>query len=124
MLVQEIETAYGENHFVYGARKIWVALNKKDIRVARCTVERLMGDMGLAGARRGRAFKVTTTHDDQLLRPADLVDRDFTALGPNRLPFADLTQAQDPQWMDLCGLCHRYLLATNRWLASLDVAAK
>ena len=50
-----------------------------------------MGDMGLAGARRGRAFKVTTTHDDQLLRPADLVDRDFTALGPNRLWVADLT---------------------------------
>jgi putative transposase len=91
VLAREIETAYGENHFVYGARKIWVALNKKGIRVARCTVERLMGDMGLAGARRGRAFKVTTTHDDQLLRPADLVDRDFTALGPNRLWVADLT---------------------------------
>ena len=50
-----------------------------------------MGDMGLVGARRGRAFKVTTLGDDRLPRPADLVERDFTAPGPNRLWVADLT---------------------------------
>ncbi len=90
-MVKEIQVAYDENHFVYGARKIWVALNKRGISVARCTVERLMGDMGLVGARRGRAFKVTTLSDDRLPRPADLVERDFTAPGPNRLWVADLT---------------------------------
>ena len=50
-----------------------------------------MGDMGLVGARRGRAFKVTTLGDDRLPRPADLVERDFSAPGPNRLWVADLT---------------------------------
>ena len=50
-----------------------------------------MGDMGLVGARRGRAFKVTTLGDDRLARPADLVERDFSAPGPNRLWVADLT---------------------------------
>ena len=90
-LVREIQATYDENHFVYGARKIWVALNKRGISVARCTVERLMGDMGLVGARRGRAFKVTTLGDDRLPRPADLVERDFSAPGPNRLWVADLT---------------------------------
>jgi len=93
-LIEEIQTAYDENHFVYGARKIWVALNKKGIAVARCTVERLMTDMGLVGARRGRAFKVTTLGDDRLPRPADLVERDFTAPGPNRLWVADLTDVK------------------------------
>ena len=90
-MVEEIKTAYDENHFVYGARKIWIALNNKGISVARCTVERLMGDMGLVGARRGRAFKVTTLGDDRMPRPADLVERDFSAPGPNRLWVADLT---------------------------------
>jgi hypothetical protein len=65
-LVNEIQTTYDENHFVYGDRKIWIALNKKGISVARCTVERLMGDMGLVGARRGRAFKVTTFNRENL----------------------------------------------------------
>jgi putative transposase len=76
---------------VYGADKIWAALNREGIRVARCTVERLKRDMGLSGARRGKAFKVTTRHDDRQHRPADLVDRNFKAPAPNRLWVADLT---------------------------------
>ncbi len=50
-----------------------------------------MSDLGLSGARRGRAFKITTRSDDRLHRPEDLVDRDFRAPGPNRLWVADLT---------------------------------
>ncbi len=61
------------------------------IRVARCTVERLMRAEGLSGARRGKAFKITTRHDERLARPADLVERDFRAPVPNRLWVADLT---------------------------------
>jgi len=76
---------------VYGADKVWAQLNREGIPVARCTVERLMRDLGLSGARRGKAHKVTTGVDQRQHRPADLVDRDFTAAAPNRLWVADLT---------------------------------
>ncbi len=90
-LKEQIARAYVENLEVYGADKVWAALNREGIRVARCTVERLMRQLGLSGARRGKAFKVTTRHDDRLRRPADLVDRQFNASAPNRLWVADLT---------------------------------
>jgi putative transposase len=56
----EIVRVFEENLFVYGADKIWAQLNREGTSVARCTVERLMRDLGLSGARRGKAFKVTT----------------------------------------------------------------
>ena len=88
----EIGRVWSENMGgVYGADKVWTALNREGKRVARCTVERLMRDLGLSGARRGKAFKVTTHHDDRQHRPADLVDRNFNAPAPNRLWVADLT---------------------------------
>ena len=88
----EITRVWAENMAgVYGADKVWSALNKQGTRVARCTVERLMRDLGLSGARRGKAFKVTTRHDDRQGRPADLVGRNFRAPAPNRLWVADLT---------------------------------
>ena len=59
--------------------------------MARCTVERLMRELGLSGARRGRAYKVTTRSDERQHRPADLVERHFRADAPNRLWVADLT---------------------------------
>jgi putative transposase len=70
---------------------VWTQLNREGPRVARCTVERLMGDLGLSGVRRGKAYKVTTRSDERQHRPNDLVDRDFTAAAPNRLWVADLT---------------------------------
>ena len=76
-LIVEIQRVYDDNMFVYGAAKIWGQLNKEGIRVARCTVERLMRQMGLVGNRRGRAWTVTTDSDHDYPRPADLVDRDF-----------------------------------------------
>jgi transposase InsO family protein len=76
---------------VYGADKVWAQLNREGTPVARCTVERLMREMGLWGARRGRAYKLTTRHDDRQCRPADLVERNFEASAPNRLWVADLT---------------------------------
>jgi len=87
----EIQRVFDENLFVYGADKIWTQLNRENIRVARCTVERLMRQLGLSGVRRGKSFTVTTTGDDCLVRPPDLVDRDFKAPAPNRLWVADLT---------------------------------
>jgi putative transposase len=90
-LIVAIRRTYEENLFVYGADKIWAQLNREHIRVARCTVERLMRAAGLSGARRGKAFKVTTRAEDRQHRPADLVERQFRAPAPNRLWVADLT---------------------------------
>jgi transposase InsO family protein len=82
---------FAENFSVYGADKVWAQLNREGTRVARCTVERLMRSQGIQGARRGRVWKRTTIGDDTLSRPADLVERQFHASGPNRLWVADLT---------------------------------
>lgn len=87
----QILRVHGDNLDVYGADKVWTQLNREGTRVARCTVERLMGDLGLSGVRRGKAYKVTTRSDERQHRPDDLVDRDFTAAAPNRLWVADLT---------------------------------
>src|SRR5262249_11966494 len=75
---------------VYGVRKVWRQLLRAGIAVARCTVARLMRQMGLAGAIRGRRFK-TTLPDTSAARPADLVSRAFVATRPNALWVADLT---------------------------------
>jgi putative transposase len=86
----EIRRVHQDNFGVYGARKIWRQLHREGIPVARCTVERLMGELGLRGAVRGKTHR-TTTPDQGAPRPADLVDRDFAAQRPNRLWVADLT---------------------------------
>jgi putative transposase len=76
---------------VYGADKVWRQLRREGVAVARCTVERLMRQMGLRGAVRGRAFKVTTVADEAARRPPDLVERAFCATRPNQLWVADIT---------------------------------
>ncbi len=90
-LREEIERVWKENFSVYGARKVWRQLSREGVDVARCTVERLMHQMGLRGAVRGRRFKRTTIVDEAVARPSDLVRRNFTADGPNQLWVADLT---------------------------------
>jgi putative transposase len=90
-LREHIERVWKEHFGVYGARKVWRQLKREKIDVARCTVERLMREMGLEGAIRGRRFKKTTIVDETSERPADLVQRDFTADRPNQLWVADLT---------------------------------
>jgi len=89
-LTGHIRRVWEANFRVYGARKVWRQLNREGIAVARCTVERLMNQMGLRGAVRGRTVR-TTTPADLAQRPMDLVERDFTADRPNRLWVADLT---------------------------------
>ena len=86
-----IQRVWDEHQQVYGPRKVWKQLRREGIRVARCTVERLMRDMGLRGAVRGRAWKVTTQADAAATRPADRVERRFTATRPNQLWVADFT---------------------------------
>ena len=84
-----IQRVYDENFGVYGPRKVWRQLRREGHHVARCTVERLMRDMGVAGAVRGRAWKITTQSQPALDRPADLVDRTFVAMRPNQLWVSD-----------------------------------
>jgi putative transposase len=90
VLCEEIERVWRENRRLYGARKVWRQLLREGIEVARCTVERLMSRLGVAGAVRGRKFR-TTIPDEAAARPVDLVQRDFTATRPNQLWVADLT---------------------------------
>ena len=89
-LKAQITRVHAANYGVYGARKVWLALNREGIAVARCTVERLMAELGLTGAVRGKT-KRTTIADPTAPRPADLVQRRFARPAPNRLWVADLT---------------------------------
>jgi len=89
-LTAQIQRVWDENFGVYGPRKVWRQLTREGIAGARCTVERLMQQMGLQGAVRGRRFK-TTIADEAATRPADLVNREFVATRPNELWVADLT---------------------------------
>ena len=86
----EIQRVWDENFRVYGAEKVWKQLNREQIAVARCTVERLMRLLGLQGVVRGR-FCRTTVSDEAAERPADRVNRQFTATRPNQLWVADFT---------------------------------
>ena len=90
---------------MYGARKVWLVLNREGIAVARCTVERLMTELGLTGAVRGKV-KRTTIADPAAARPADLVQRRFAPPAPNRL------------WVRLRRVRHRRLRAQDSGLAS------
>lgn len=89
-LREEIVRVRRENYDVYGVRKVWRQLGREGKAVARCTVARLMREMGLQGAVRGRRFK-TTKPGLSGARPMDLVDRNFSATRPNELWVSDLT---------------------------------
>jgi putative transposase len=89
-LATEIARVHADNYGVFGARKVWLVLNRQGIAVARCTVERLMRQLGLRGAVRGKARR-TTIADQGAHRPTDLVQRRFDVTAPNRLWVADFT---------------------------------
>ncbi|EHI0043349.1 IS3 family transposase [Escherichia coli] len=88
-LKKEIPRVYDENHQVYGVRKVWRQLLREGIRVARCTVARLMAVMGLAGVLRGK--KVRTTISRKAIAAGDRVNRQFVAERPDQLWVADFT---------------------------------
>jgi putative transposase len=90
-LQAEIARVHAEHFGVYGARKVWRQLHREGIAVARCTVERLMGELGISGAVPGKPKPTTIVQDPVGSRPADLVERQFTPPAPNRLWVADLT---------------------------------
>lgn len=86
----QIERVFAENFEVYGARKVWRQMVREGFDVARCTVERLMRNMGLAGAIRGKLIR-TTVRDKAAPCPLDHVNRVFHAPAPNRLWLSDFT---------------------------------
>jgi putative transposase len=85
-----IRLVWDDNFQVYGARKVWLTLNRQGVPVARCTVERLMRAMGLKGVRRGKTPR-TTCPDANTECPDDLVNRNFNPLAPDLLWVADIT---------------------------------
>ena len=89
-LVPQIERVWQSNLQVYGADKVWHQLNREGIDVARCTVERLMKRLGLAGVRRGKVVR-TTIPDKAVPCPLDRVNRQFRADRPNQLWVSDFT---------------------------------
>ncbi len=117
-LKPELQQAHAEHFGVYGARKLWRQLQRQGTLVARCTVERLMRELGLAGVVRGRHHR-TTVSDEVSPCPADLVERDFRAAVPNRLWVADLTYVRT--WSGfayvafIIDACSRYIVG---WHAS------
>ncbi|MFE3632780.1 IS3 family transposase [Streptomyces cellostaticus] len=94
-LKERIQEVHRPNYRVYGARKIWRELNRQRHAVARCTVERLMRELGIQGAVRGKRV-ITTIPGGQAERAPDLVDRDFVAAAPNRCRVADAESRGSP----------------------------
>ena len=88
---EEIQRVWDENQKVYGARKVWLQLKREGFLVARCTVARLMRQMGLRGVVRGTRSPITTIGGANDERPLDLVNREFVATRPNQLWIADFT---------------------------------
>ncbi len=103
-LKREIQRVYDENHQVYGVRKVWRQLLREGIRMARCTVARLMAVMGLAGVLRGK--KVRTTISRKTVAAGDRVNRQFVAERPDQLWVADFTYVSTWQGFVYSGVHH------------------
>ncbi len=114
-----IRQVWDEHRQVYGADTVWAQLNRDGIRVARCTVERLMRELGLRGVVRGNTRPRTTLPDAASDRPADLVVRQFQAPGPNRLWVADLTDVKTHSgWVSVAFIIDVFSRVVVGWQAS------
>ena len=120
-LEPEIERVWKENFEVYGAFKVWRQMKREGFVIARCTVERLMRKLNLQGVTRGPKKYWTTNSDDSLARPADLVNREFSATRPNQLWVADITFVANLVRNGPCGLHHRCIRPVYRWLACQSI---
>jgi putative transposase len=106
----------GAGRKVYGARKVWIQLNREGIVVARCTVERLMADLGIAGACARRKRPRTTVPGTAGDRPADLLERDFAAAAPNERWVADITYVPAAAgWVYTAFVCDLFSRAIVGW---------
>lgn len=117
-LEPQIGRVWNENLQVYGARKIWKQLLREGIKVARCTIERLMQKMEIQGVRRGKVKKTTMT-DPKNLTPSDLVKRDFEASCPNQLWVADFTYVRTwSGWVYVAFVIDAFAKTIVGWQAS------
>ena len=123
-LSAHIRRVHAENFGVYGARKVWLALNREGIAVARCTVERLMKQLGLHGVRRGKT-KRTTIADPASTRPSDLVGRRFSPPAPNLLWVADLTYVSTwSGWVYVAFVVDAYARMILGWRTSTSMGTQ
>jgi putative transposase len=99
-LKPEVSRVHAQNLDVYGVRKVWRQMHREGFTTGRDRIARLMRELHLAGARRGKKKWRTTLPDTTAPRPADLVNRQFTARAPNRLWVADLTYVST--WQAVC----------------------
>jgi len=116
-LKPRIAAAHASNYGVFGARKVWLTVNRQRADsaapIARCTVERLMAELGLAGAVRGKV-KRTTISDPRAAKPRDLVNRNFRPLAPDRLWVADFERHEALSNRVGVGDLHRRAVAAAR----------
>jgi putative transposase len=114
-----IRRVWDEHRQVYGADKVWAQLHREGTAVARCTVERLMRELGLQGVVRGKTRVRTTVSDDASDRPRDLVARQFRAPAPNHLWVADLTYVKTQSgWVYVAFVVDVYSRFVVGWQAS------
>ena len=120
-----IAQVYEANYSAYGTAKMWDHLNRvAGVMVARCTVERLMSQIGLVGARCGKE-PVTTTPPVDSDTPGDLVNRHFSIDAPNRLWLADLSRVRTRTgWVYLAFVIDAYSRRVLRWRASRTLHTK
>jgi transposase InsO family protein len=117
-LVPQVRRVWNANMQVYGADKVWKQMNREGIRVARCTVERLMGKMGLRGATRGKSVR-TTVPDANAPCPLDRVNRHFKADRPNQLWVSDFTYVSTWQgWLYVAFITDVYARRIVGWRVS------
>jgi hypothetical protein len=117
-LAPKIEQVWNANFQVYGADKVWKQLNREGVRVARCTVERLMKRMGLQGATRGKVVR-TTLPDPKAPCPLDRVNRHFKADRPDQLWVSDFTYVSTWQgWLYVAFVIDVYARRIVGWRVS------
>jgi transposase InsO family protein len=97
-LKPEVMRVFAENFGVYGVRKVWRQMNREGFAVARCTVARLMRDLGLQGVIRGKPVR-TTVSNKAAPCPLDHVNRQFHAPAPNMLWVSDFTYGAPRAYM-------------------------
>ena len=117
-LIAQIQRVWHANWQVYGADKVWRQMNREGIAVARCTVERLMRQLGLQGARRGKVVR-TTISDAKAPCPLDRVNRVFKAQRPNQLWVSDFTYVSTWQgWLYVAFVVDVYARRIVGWRVS------
>ncbi len=117
-LIAQIQRVWHANWQVYGADKVWRQMKREGIAVARCTVERLMRQLGLQGARRGKVVR-TTISDAKAPCPLDRVNRVFKAQRPNQLWVSDFTYVSTWQgWLYVAFVVDVYARRIVGWRVS------